>query len=275
MIGRAIRGSVAIGISITIAAFACGGKIDDSSQSQVNPRPIGEPSPTPLPTVGPIPGPGPGPSPSTAATDIADAYCSTFGNCCQSSGQPPIDIARCREVTAAAVSPRILRGGPAGSSQVKTCMAAITARVAVCGKEDVPWFAYDEVALFGPSSIQAACGPLIGMNAGSGGAPCSAKTPCTNGEVCAIDECALDPGLGASCPNFLCLDGLMCNEGAICSQPSLVGVGSKCSANEDCQLGLVCAKNQCESARSAPSLYRERHSPYRVGFDTCRVFQFL
>ncbi len=112
MIGSAIRGSVAIGISIAIAVVACGGKIDDSSQSQVNPRPTTEPAPTPLPTVGPIPGPGPSPSPVTAANDIADSYCTTFGNCCQSSGQPPIDLARCREVVAAAVSPRISRGVP-------------------------------------------------------------------------------------------------------------------------------------------------------------------
>lgn len=275
MIGPAIRGSVAIGISITIAAFACGGKIDDASQSQVNGRPTAEPAPPPLPTVGPLPGPGPSPSPVTAASDIADSYCTTFGNCCQSSGQPPIDIARCREVVAAAVSPRISRGGPANPSQVKTCIAAITARTAACGKEDVEWFAYDDVALFGPTSIQTACGPLIGSSSGSGGVPCSAKAPCSNGEVCAIDECALDPGLGRSCPDDICLDGLVCNKGAACSQPSLAAVGSKCSANEDCQLGLVCAKNQCVTARSVPSLYEERHSPYRIGFDTCRIFQYL
>lgn len=276
MIARAIRGSVVIGMSITIAAFACGGKIDDASQSQVNERPTTEPGPPPLPTVGPLPGPGPAQAP--VADDIADAYCTTFSKCCQSSGQPPIDIARCREVTATTVNGLLNpnQKSPVSGGDAQRCIDAIRARTAACSTVDINWPSLVDFAgqgIFAPRSVRSVCRLLVDV-APTGGANCSPKTACSSG-TCAVDECTGDVAEGAACPDRSCLDGLTCDKSGVCSRPSLGASGARCITSEDCQLGLVCAKNQCVTARSVPSLYEERHSPYRVGFDTCRIFQFL
>lgn len=265
-------------VASVIAIAACGGKVDGSTQQNPSPSPTLS-GPIPLPTGGPVPpNPGPFPALATAAVDIANAYCTTFANCCQSSGQPPIDIARCREVTAATVNGHLDTRSPATPLDLQRCIAAVQTRTSACGAADIAWAEavdFPGLAIFAPRSIRSACETLVVAGTPtSGGATCSPKAACKSGGTCAIDECTLERGAGEACPDDLCLDGLVC-KAATCAAPSLLPIGATCKSGDDCQLGLVCASNACATARAHASQYEERHSPYRVGFDTCRIFQYL
>jgi hypothetical protein len=270
------RGAALALTSVLALAAACGGKIDtvgDADPSAPATTVPGRRPPSPSPTSGPTPS---APPALIAARDIADAYCTTFAGCCRSAGQPPIDIARCREVTEAVVTRRA--GGATGASatdgQIKACVSAIRTRTEVCSKVDADWSLVDKNELFAPRSIADACAPLIGTGGSTKSVACGAKLPCELEQTCAIDECTSGVGSGGSCIDRPCLDGLVCGASQ-CGAPPGSPAGTDCMIADSCALGLVCADGECALARSHPELYVERHSPYRVGFDTCRVFSNL
>jgi len=260
-----------------VASGACGGRIDSVSERSSGPsatatsgrRPPGGGIPARPPTV-PT-------SSESAAAQIAEAHCKTFSSCCVGAKLPPIDVARCREITSAAVAVALdqFKSGEMNPTDVLQCVDAIKTRTAACGKEDYPWWRLGDVALFGPPNIQKACAALVGLSMKTvRGEACTAKTACAGAETCAVDICVPGVLLGESCATEPCLDGAMCT-GGVCARGSEATIGDACNVDEECRLGLVCSKNMCAPARSQPELYEERHSPYRVGADTCRAFTDL
>ena len=215
-------------------------------------------------------------SSESAAAQIAEAHCKTFSSCCVGAKLPPIDVARCREITSAAVAVALdqFKTGEMNPTDVLQCVDAIKTRTATCGKEDYAWWRLGDLALFGPPNIQKACAALVGLSMKTiSGQSCTATTTCADGETCAIDICVHGARVGESCAADSCLDGATCT-GGVCARGE-APVGDACKVDEECRLGLVCAKSTCAPARSRPELYEERHSPYRVGADTCRAFTDL
>jgi hypothetical protein len=273
---RRICALTAVVLAALAAVAACGGKVDTTSDPGPSATTTAGPSREPPPSPTSVPLAPSAPSVLEAARDIADAYCKTFAGCCRSSGQPPIDVARCRQVTSDAVTRRAGAApvSSATSSEVAACVAAITRRAAACSREDAAWY-LEPQQIFGPASIANACAPLIGKAMDPGEA-CSPVKPCDAARTCAIDQCTDDVGLDGSCiADGQCFDGLICGSASTCTPSRGAATGSACKSDLECHLGLVCANGKCDSARNHPELYVERHSPYRVGFDTCRVFTFL
>jgi hypothetical protein len=259
-------------------AVACGGKVDGGSTGfSSGPSPTTSVPGQRPPSGGRPSRPPPGPiSSASIASQIAEAYCKTFSSCCVGSGEPPIDVARCREITANDVEQKLgsTGTGTGARDEVEACVEAIRNRTATCGKEDAKWWLRETHALFGPSSIREGCEALLGPP-GTRAKPCSEKLPCGDGTTCAIDECVADNGVGDACMiGAECLDGAVCTSGA-CTSTAGGNVKAACTTDDACRLGLVCAKDQCAAAREHPELYKARSSPYRVGPDTCSAFSFL
>ncbi|MDB4936701.1 MAG: hypothetical protein JWP87_3673 [Labilithrix sp.] len=280
MTHRLARAGVVALASAALAA-ACGGKVDGASGTSFTTRePPGATTPGRPPSGGRPTRPPVGPvSTASVASQIAEAYCKTFSSCCVGSGQPPIDVARCRELTSKDIEKKLDATGldAAPVDDVMVCVESIRARTAACGKDDSKWWEQTTPALFGPSSIRQACEPLLGAASKPAptGTPCSVKMECAGGNVCAIDECVGDNPVGKGClENPRCVDGSTCTGGTCQALPG-AAVNAPCAASADCRLGLVCAKQQCAAAREHPELYEERHSPYRVGADTCSAFTTL
>ena len=264
------------------AVVACGGKVDSgaSGAGSTAPLPPGT-SPSEPPSAPATPPRPPTSDVTQIANDIADAYCKTFDGCCSSKGLLPIDAARCREVTIAAVTPRLAEGakrGPAAPGDAADCVAAIVQRTSACSLTDFPWAEMEQPALFAPPSIRLACGVLL-----DGGrdlplpssTSCSEASPClTTNQLCMIDSCQFVAQLGEGCRGITCRDGLVCSVG-FCEAAGDRNLGQACGSSEDCRLGLVCAGSKCDAARANPGSYKERSSPYRVGADTCRAFATL
>lgn len=272
----------ALALVAAAAVVACGGKVDSGASG------VGGTAPLPPGTSPSEPPSGPSrpPRPPSAdvtqiASDIADAYCKTFAGCCSSNALPPIDFARCREVTITAVTPRLAEGakrGPAGPGDAADCVAAIVQRTSACSLTDFPWADVERPALFAPPSIRLACGVLLDGRREPpfpANTSCSAASPClTTNQLCMIDSCQFVAQLGEGCRSITCRDGLVCSVG-LCEAPGDRTLGQACGSSEDCRLGLVCAASKCDAARANPGSYEERHSPYRVGVDTCRAFATL
>jgi len=262
------------------AGGACGGRIDGSNSFGTSGT-SGRPGATDAPGHHP-PGTGKPGRPSAAplsnaavASDIAEDYCKTFSSCCVGDGQAPIDVARCRELTSAAVEKELDAAGTSesGVADVAVCVAAIHTRIAACGKEDIHWPGLDP-AIFAPESIIAACSTLLPGVKPSPSEHCDASTPCAEpSTTCAIDVCTSAPSVGAACQDT-CLDTATCN-GGTCVAISTADVGAACKSDDDCRLGLVCASSACAPAREHPERSTARFSPYRIGADTCRAFTYL
>ena len=275
-------GAATFVVLASVASLAsCGGRVDgvtgSSGSSGATATSSGVPS-----NPGPPPGSGrpgrPPPAPMTTAavaSAIAESYCKAFSSCCVGIGQPPIDVARCRELTSAAAQKQLDAAGASDVSakEATVCVDAIHTRIAACGKEDVHWPG-TELAVFAPSSIQAACATVFPSAQSSRAEPCAASTSCGGASTCAIDECTSAPALGAACPGGSCLDSAVCAAGS-CVAPSSADVGASCMINDDCRLGLVCATGACAPSHDHPGLATQRSSPYRIGSDTCRAFTYL
>ena len=266
-------------IVLGIGIGACGGRIDGPSEGFSGAGPSASAGRVPPGSSGAIGGRPPAPplTPESIASEIAEAYCKTFSSCCVATKLPPIDVARCREIMSAAVTRRLeqssVSAGPS-SADVLPCIDAVKTRTAACGKEDYPWWEVSDVALLGPANVQKACGFIASPSKPIlSGSSCDAKNPCAGGLTCAVDLCVEGAHLGEPCPDDLCLDGAACVAGA-CTRGNL-DAGDSCSVDAECRLGLLCFKTKCASARSHPEQYTERHSPYRVGADTCRAFTDL
>jgi hypothetical protein len=261
--------------SAGVAIGACGGKVSTDLSSSGGPYPTGtERLPPPA-----HPAPSVGVTTASMASQLAETYCKSFSSCCVASGQPPVDVARCRELTSVAVQQRLDRSGPSGvydADIVAACIEAVDARVRACGAVDAKWWDRGDLGLFGPYSVQLACAAILGSPSDRHGARCSDAQSCPNGNTCVIDECIADSGAGEPCKasSECLLDSLVCT-GSMCVTEPSAEVGRACTEDADCRLGLVCASAQCAPAREHPELYEERSSPYRVGIDTCQAFTFL
>lgn len=265
---------------------ACGGRVDRDNDRGLT----GSGTPGPRPTSGrPIPSRPPLPpvSAPAVAAEIAEEYCKTFSSCCVSVKQPPIDVARCRELVSASVTPPLEKAiasarNAIGPSEVATCVEAIQTRIAACGRSDFAWWTRGAPALLAPDSVQSACAPLLGPASSTSGQACesgSSGAACTGGATCAIDVCADLASTGDACVSdaggkAVCADGLTC-AADVCAARAFRASGEPCTEDGECRLGLVCFDGACDGARSHPKQYRERHSPYRVGADTCRIFSSL
>ena len=271
------RGVVLVAAFAFVTIAACGGKTDSSSSVGSTAPPggtsvPGQPPPTPT-----TPATPPSSAVTQIANDLADAYCGTFAKCCQSSGLPPIDFARCREVTSQSVSRTITGGGTQASTRpeaVQQCISAVATRTGACSSVDYLFSGVS--AFFAPTSVLVACSALLGIDViPPSGPTCSVASPtCSNGAKCFIDACVDAGVLGGPCVDDRCEDGPSCNAGT-CEAVATKLPGAACAATSECRLGLVCAKGICDAARVYPELYEERSSPYRVGADTCRAFSTL
>ncbi len=275
---RVVAGCTSVA-AIAVLIAACGGKVDgfyvDGSSSSPSASP---PSGRHPPGGGTVPGRSP-PAPATAesiAAEIANSYCKTFSSCCVGSGQPPIDVSRCRElITAEAMAVLDKKSSPYDNATADVCIAAITARMSICGKEDVAWQIINGTpALFASSSIQDACEAVVGRTDGTKRIPCLTSSECGKGETCAVDACAPNQGKGGDCLDRPCLDSFECT-GGTCTVTATHDVGEMCGTDSECLLGLICVKGACLPARQFPELYKRRSSPYRVGADTCKAFTYL
>jgi hypothetical protein len=214
-------------------------------------------------------------STAAVASAIAETYCKAFSSCCVGIGQPPIDVARCRSLTAAAAQKELDAAGASDVSaqDANACVDAIHTRIAACGKEDIHW-ENPQPAFFDPELVQAGCLPLLPNAKVFGFEACSASMPCTElGATCAIDVCSSGQPPGAAC-GAGCLDSASCVAGT-CAVVVKSDVGAACKINDDCRLGLVCATGTCAPSRGHPDLATQRSSPYRIGGDTCRAFAYL
>ncbi len=206
---------------------------------------------------------------------IAEDYCKAFSSCCFADGQPPIDVARCRELTSAAVEKQLDAGGATESSaaDVAVCISAIHTRIAACGKEDARFSG--DFPLFQPGPVSHPCMALLPNVPVFSYEACSASSPCAESNaVCAIDACTSAQPVGAACMQDGCVDTANCVSGK-CVPSSTADVGAACTSNVDCRLGLVCFQAACAPTRDHPDLATQRSSPYRIGADTCRAFTYL
>jgi len=266
-------------VAIGIGVGACGGRVDGISDRSASAEPNGAVGRRPPGGSSGVPGRQP-PAPATAesaAAEIAEAYCKTFSSCCVGAKLPPIDVARCRQLVSTQVGEKLERSKAViASTDLLQCIDAIKTRTAACGKEDYAWWSFDDVALFNPKSVLEACGPLVGVARTVNGPRCDAKTTCGGGLTCAIDLCVEGPHLGEPCPGAAdspCLDGAVCISG-VCTRGEREAK-SACSIDDECRLGLLCFKGECAPASAHPEQYVERHSPYRVGADTCKAYTDL
>lgn len=278
MFRRLVTGFLAVA-AVAVLAGACGGKVDGVSQQGSAPpsgptpgrRPVGAGG------SGSIPG-RPPPAPASAASiaaEIAATYCKTFSSCCVSSGQPPIDVSRCREIITAEATAVLEQQSTFDNASAEACVDAIEQRMSLCGKEDVAWQTIKgSPPLFAASSLQAGCEAVVGRTNGTKAMLCKSGIECLDGYACAVDECVPNQGLGGSCAKLPCLDGFACN-GTTCELSAVHDVGEMCVTDAECKLGLVCANGTCLPARQFPELYERRSSPYRVGADTCKAFTYL
>jgi hypothetical protein len=274
---------VCIGIGSLGSIAACGGRVDgvtgssgSSSASGTSGGVAGTPGQKP-PGTGRPPRPPAGPLTNAAvASALAEDYCKTFSSCCVGIHQPPIDVARCRELTSAAVEKELDAGGATESrpSDVAACVDAVHTRVVACALEDLRWRG-NELPLLQPSPISAACAPLFPPAPSSPFEACSVSMPCSEPDnLCAIDVCAPAPAIGSPCNQGACRDTGNCVAGS-CVAGSTAGVDASCSSNVDCRLGLVCFEMHCAPTRDHTDLATRRSSPYRVGADTCSAYSYL
>lgn len=256
---------------------ACGGRVDSGSSST---------SQDPVPTVTrpqpPPPGSGRGRPPSSVtgasvASQIAETYCKGFSSCCVGAGQPPIDVTRCRQVVASQIEATLSRDAEARAEDVTICEDAIKGRLATCSPLDAPWWTSGTtLALLAPSNVRSACSPIFDLPP-TKILSCESNASCSGlAATCAIDECTAAGPIGTACTSGVaCLDGESCIEGA-CSAPLNVQENGACKSDEDCRLGLVCAKTVCLKSRDVPgNTANTRFSPYRIGADTCRAYSTL
>lgn len=268
-------------VATCIAMAACGGKIDSTSSSSSSGS--GRTTPTvPGTSVPPSTGSSPG-SPAnfgaeaqSIAERIAKSYCSSFSSCCKKIGQPPIDLARCLDVTISLLAPRsqltmqLLHAVP-GTVEIERCVSAIETRTGVCADEDAN-FGFDADAFAGPSSVREACTGVLGPPSKPTLA-CAESHTCNDGNVCAIDECVVAGALGESCAAQPCLDSLTCVGGG-CHGRVDMPAGALCDDGE-CRAGLVCFGGTCSPNRLHPAEHTITFSPYRVGGDTCGAYENL
>jgi hypothetical protein len=262
---------------------ACGGRVDGvtgSSGSSSASGTSGGATTTPgqkPPGTGRPPRPPAAPMTNAAvASAIAEDYCKTFSSCCVGVHQPPIDVAKCRAVTSAAVAKELDAVGTteSGPTDVAVCVNAVHTRIAACAQEDIHW-PFLDLAIFAPASVESGCAPLLPNVGAPEVQACSASMPCAgSSSTCAVDECSSVPALGAACPGGECLDSATCVAGR-CVARAPADVGGSCATNDDCRLGLVCFDARCAPTREHPELATVRSSPYRVGSDTCSAFGYL
>jgi hypothetical protein len=275
-----VRTLAASGLCLALASVlsaACGGKVNGGSSSGAS----GSASvdPTPLPPSGGTGRPGrPPPMPATAASvasEIADTYCKAFSSCCVGTGQPPIDVARCRQVVAADVEASVVADLAASPEEVAACVDTIKGRIGVCSAVDAPWWSESTPAILAPGSVMQACSPIFGF-ANRAPSPCTSDASCVGPAArCAIDQCVAAAPVGAACTTTPgCLDGAVCLAGTCAASPDVMEKGA-CTTDDECRLGLVCAKGSCLPSRDFPGLGKARFSPYRVGSDTCRAYTYL
>jgi hypothetical protein len=274
-----VRALVANGVGLALAcvvAAACGGRVDNLSSSGPGTSSTADPVPQlPPPSTGRPGRPPPGPvSAASVASEIAETYCKSFSGCCVSAGQPPIDVARCRQLVAADVEASVDPNTLLGVEEVANCIDTIKGRVAVCSAVDAQWWSTSKVPLLAPGTVTQACASVFGFASGTPKV-CTSDVACNGlANTCAIDQCVPAVPLGASCASSSCLDGALCVGGTCSALPDVMPKGS-CATDDDCRLGLVCAKSVCLPSRDFPELARPRFSPYRIGADTCRAYTFL
>jgi hypothetical protein len=265
------------GFGLAIASVqigACGGKVDGASS--------GSSGTTTAPTARPTPTGRPGrppPAPATSASvasEIAEAYCKAFSSCCVGAGQPPIDVARCRQLVAVDIEAAFPLASTPGAEEVATCVEIIKERTTACSAVDAPWWASSTTALLAPGTVTYACAGIFALSM-SPTIPCTSDASCSGlASKCAVDQCVAKSPVGSPCAETSsCLDGTVCIAGKCQPSPDVTEKGA-CTTSDDCRLGLVCAKGICLPSRDVPELgTRPRFSPYRVGADTCRAYTYL
>lgn len=207
---------------------------------------------------------------------IAEDYCKAFSACCVGKAQPPIDVARCRVLTSAAVEQELDVAGATETSlhDATVCTAAIHVRVATCSDDDNRWPGKD-LPIFAPPTIATACQALLSKVTVPSFERCSAAMPCQAPEICAIDVCSTSQLLGTGCGAAPCFDGGECIGGECMPTAALGAAGASCATEIDCRVGLVCFEQKCAPTRDHPELAKQRSSPYRIGADTCSAYDYL
>ena len=271
-----VRALAATGLGVAIASVllgACGGKVGSSSSgsSGTTTAPTALPSPTGRPGR-PPPAPATG---ASVASEIAETYCKAFSGCCVGAGQPPIDVARCRQLVAVDMETAFPPESTPGAEEVATCVAIIKERMTSCSTVDAPWWASSTPALLAPGTVTYACAGIFGLSM-SPTIPCTSDASCNGlADKCAIDQCVANAPVGSACTDTHgCLDGSVCIGGTCARSPDVREKGA-CTTSDDCRLGLLCAKGACLPSRDLPELGKPRFSPYRVGADTCRAYAYL
>ena len=273
-----LRALTTSGVGIALAgalAFACGGKVGGASSSGASGTPT-DPAPQ-LPPSGVRPGrpPGEPATPASVASQLAEMYCKAFSSCCVGTGQPPIDVSRCRQLVAAEVESRVSEAADLEPEAIATCLGTIKGRVMACGQVDAAWWS-SSFPLLAPASVAKACASVFGLleTTPSAGV-CTSDASCAKGFSCAIDQCVDATCIGTTCgATSDCVDGPLCI-GSVCTAPPDVMINGACFVGSDCRLGLVCAKGLCLPSRDFPELATPRFSPYRIGADTCRAYAYL
>jgi hypothetical protein len=274
---RALAASGVCFALASVLAAACGGRVDSTSSSSGSSGASTAPT-TSLPPSGTgRPGrPPPGPvTNASVASQVAETYCKSFSSCCVSTGQPPIDVARCRQLVAADVEALVSPDAALTVDDVATCVDTIKGRIGVCSAVDGPWWSQGTLALLAPGTVMQACASIFGF-ASREPLTCTSDASCLGlASKCAIDQCVAAGPIGTSCTGAAsCLDGAVCI-GGTCSAPLDVMETGPCATDDDCRLGLVCAKGVCFPSRDFPGLGKPRFSPYRIGADTCRAYTYL
>ena len=278
MSARALAASGFCLVIASVLVAACGGKVSGASSSGTSGASADLPPKLPPPGGTGRPG-RPPPAPATAASvasEIAATYCKAFSSCCVGAGQPPIDVARCRQLVAADVEASVAPEATLDAEDVALCVDTIKGRIGVCGAVDAPWWTSSTSALLSPGTVMAACSPIFGLSQGAA-SPCTSDASCIGlAAKCAIDQCVAAVPIGSACASTpSCLDGAVCIAGKCSASPDVMEKGA-CTSDDDCRLGLVCAKGACLPSRDFPGLAtRPRFSPYRIGVDTCRAYTYL
>lgn len=275
---RTLAASGSVIVIASVLAAACGGKVSGVSSSSGS---SGSSTASPTPTLPPSGTGRPGRPPpgmataASVASEIAETYCKSFSSCCVSTGQPPIDVARCRQLVAADVEASVVPEASLGVEEVATCIDTIKGRIGVCSAIDAPWWSQGTLALLSPGTVMAACSQIFGFVRREP-SPCTSDASCIGlAARCAIDQCVSAAPLGTSCAaTASCLDGAVCIAGTCSASPDVMESGA-CTTDDECRLGLVCAKGTCLPSRDFPGLSAPRFSPYRIGVDTCRAYTYL
>lgn len=209
------------------------------------------------------------------ASEIAETYCKAFSSCCVGAGQPPIDVARCRQVVAVVMEAAFPPESTPGAEEVALCVEIIKQRMTACSAVDAPWWGSATPALLAPGTVTFACAGIFALSM-SPTIPCTSDASCSGlASTCAIDQCVPNRSVGAACSETRsCLDGTVCISGTCSASPDVMEKAT-CATSDDCRLGLLCAKGVCLPSRDVPGLGEPRFSPYRVGADTCRAYTYL